>query len=50
MLLYLSWFSQIQMKAFFFVWLIDKTLAKLGKNPLPSLVTYCESEPSTATK
>ena len=49
MLLYLIWFSQIQMKAFFFVWLIDKTFAKLGKN-LPSLVTYFESEPSTATK
>lgn len=37
------------MNAFLFIGLIDKTLAKLGKNPLPSLVTYFESEPSTAT-
>lgn len=31
------------MKAFLFIELIDKTLAKLGKNLLLSLVTYFES-------
>lgn len=39
-----------QMKAFLFTGVRDKTLAKLGKNPLPSLVNPFEYKPSTATK
>lgn len=38
------------MKAFLYIGLRDKSLAKLGKNPLLSLETYFEFEPSTATK
>lgn len=37
-------------ESFPFTGVIDKTLAKLGKNHLPSLVTHFESQPSTATK